>query len=162
MNYLIKTPDDVLQVMEQIEKQKDIKSRGNNLMELEYVVNDARRKILETKEKIDWKLWFLGTGFIVFNILREDHKFNKLDFAKFLLGKHKLYGLKPLLVWEELGILIRLQSKVDRLINITNNVLRVDLGNEAVEDTLKDILGYCVLGHLLPCHLNNIQSKEEG
>jgi len=159
IDYLIKTPDDVLQVIEQFEKQEFTKPIGKDLLTmLEVAVKDVQRKTLVTRETIDWKSWFLRTGFIVYSILI-DYKFDKLHFAKFLLGKHKKYGLKPLLMWEELGIAIRLSSKIARLVNITNNLQGVDLGDETVEDTLKDVLGYCILGHLLTCR---IHQKEEG
>jgi len=145
---LIKEPADVLQIIELFKKQKIVK--GDLLSMLETSIAEVRDMVLTAVEVVNWRQWFLRTGFIVYSILSE-YKFDELHFAKFLLGKHKLYGMKPLLGWRELGILMRLDSKVARLINITNSQSGVNLGDETVEDTLKDSLGYCILGYLLTC-----------
>jgi len=160
-NYLIETPADVLQVIEEFEKQTFIKPQGQDLIALlETIIDSTRKIVLANKKQIDWPTWFLRTGFVVYSIL-VNYKFNKLDFAKFLIGKHKLYGANALLVWKELGILIRLNSKVARLKHITSSTPEtINLNDESVEDTLKDSLGYCILGYTL-CQKSFTQLKEK-
>jgi len=64
-------------------------------------------------------------------------------------------------VWKELGILIRLNSKVARLKHITSSTPEtINLNDESVEDTLKDSLGYCILGYTL-CQKSFTQLKEK-
>ncbi len=151
MDYLIDCSADVLVVLEQIKKQKLYKPLSENLVKsLSDFIDTARKTVLESYNytMLNWPNCFLQTGRIVYSILSE-HGFDDLPFARFLMGKHKKYGAKPLLVWRELGILVRLQSKVGRLVNITSEGEKFDLKDETVEDTLKDMLGYCVLGCLL-------------
>jgi len=157
--YLIENPTDVLDALYRIIKKRKI-AKGDLIASLQKAISTARLQVLlDEKGNINWKQWFINTGSFVYNILM-DYKFDEISFAKFLLHKHRLYGLEPLLGWQEIGILMRLDSKVARLTNITNNKLGIDLGDETVEDTLKDALGYCILGMLL-CEKKNYILTEE-
>jgi len=144
---LMQEPCDVFRVIQQIEKAKVEKHKSQSWLEmLQSIINVARLRVL-ANEVVDWETLFLQAGFVTSEILT-DHRFNRMTFAKFLLKKHKAYGVKPLEVWKELGILVRLTSKVGRIENIKGDDA-IDLGDESMQDTLKDSLGYCILGYLL-------------
>lgn len=71
-------------------------------------------------------------------------------FADLLLEKHKLYGAAPLEKWGALGIIIRIDSKHERILNMQQSKQSSVLSREeSLDDTRWDILGYCVLGYLL-------------
>lgn len=70
------------------------------------------------------------------------------SFAKLLLTKHEAYGDKVLIRWSHTGMFMRIDSKISRLINLTNDP-SISKANESIEDTVTDILGYCVLGLIM-------------
>lgn len=158
IDLLIETPQDVLNVLQLIKEEAYYYHNENETKTIE-LLNDrfdlARRDVFKGKgQKIPWEIWFLRTGAIVLSLIEKQTKFEEKVFANFLLVKHFRYGASPLLRWEELGVLIRMDSKLARLINITENK---DLGveDEPPEKTAEDILGYCVLGYLLNRRLKN-------
>ena len=72
--------------------------------------------------------------------------FDPHAFAHFLWNKHQKYGAEPLLEVGALGIIMRLISKINRVINMQTLATIYTTDDE---DTLMDILGYCVLGYQL-------------
>lgn len=102
---------------------------------------------------LDWSKGFIDTGAMVALVLG---KVDRIKFAELLLSKHKAYGAAPLMKWGPLGVLIRMDSKWERYLNLCNQqnaesqTGKQFVGGggpeEPIEDTLKDILGYCVLG----------------
>jgi len=151
--YLMNEPCDVFKVIQQIEKQDVKKHKSQTWLDvLQSILNVARLRILDN-EPVKWEALFLQAGAVVTEILT-DHRFNRMNFAKFLLQKHKAYGMEPLVAWRELGILVRLTSKVGRIHTIKGDEA-IDLGDESMQDTLKDSLGYCILGFLLCIRLKD-------
>ncbi len=74
----------------------------------------------------------------------EDAIRNRLmEVADLVISKQRDYGSDNLKEFGELGIVIRLNDKMNRLKNLLeNNKLPK---NESVEDTLRDMIGYAVL-----------------
>lgn len=69
------------------------------------------------------------------------------DIILLILKKNRDYGNSFSLTFEEFGLLsliIRLSDKIERLKNLNNNELEIK--DESVEDSLKDIIGYSILG----------------
>lgn len=66
-------------------------------------------------------------------------------FIAMLLEKHKRYGARPIRAWGSIGIMIRIHSKWERYLNLREQP-ELDGGDESMIDTLRDILGYCVIG----------------
>jgi len=66
-----------------------------------------------------------------------------------LISKHRRYGAEPLLRWGVPGVLIRIDSKFRRVINMERDELSGGERGESISDTLFDIVGYCVLGYYL-------------
>jgi len=82
---------------------------------------------------------------------------------KLAIIKNKQYGVKNLLVFDGFGILIRMNDKIARLNNQLANFGKVDESNyfnfqEAVNDTLLDLINYTVYLYLLK---NNMLLKGE-
>jgi len=95
---------------------------------------------------------FLGVGATTLRLIdwfrgeSEQELFDPQAFAKFLWDKHQKYGAEPLLEVGVLGIAMRLISKINRVINMQALATVYTTDDE---DTLMDILGYCVLGYQL-------------
>lgn len=159
-NLLIEEPQDVLNILELIKKEAyhrrkrevgikaeewamDLLSTRSDIIRID-ILGGSPQDIAS----INWRTWFLRTGAIILSLIEEWTKFEELAFAKFLLGKHLRYKAGPLFRWKELGILIRLDSKLARLINITEDK-GLGTEDEPAEKTAEDILGYCILGYLL-------------
>lgn len=136
VKYLIETVDDVLNAFNSFFNVPDTESTIEDLYEY---MGQVRATVLSMGQaQIKWAIFYLGVGRSIMNSLPSD--FNKKKFAKFLLEKHKRYGIQPLLNWQHLGILVRIDAKMTRYAN------QVEQGMKDDEDQIVDILGYCVLG----------------
>lgn len=93
---------------------------------------------------IDWSVFYRGMGRTAMNTLG---KFKQEKFARFLVEKHQKYGIKPLLNWKHIGIVVRIDAKIERFMN------QKEAGMKDDEDQVMDILGYCVLGFYLNAYL---------
>lgn len=90
-----------------------------------------------------WQEWFIGMGTYTLQDIKD------LDvpaFAALLMHKGQMYGDVPIRSWGALGVAIRIDSKVERYLNLTARP-DIDSMGESVRDTLIDLLGYCVLGY---------------
>jgi len=152
IDLLIEKPQNVLDVIQLIKKEDYYHKTREQQWAIDLLntrFDLARKDIFKGKgQEITWKTWFLRTGAIVLSLIEKWTKFEEMIFANFLLVKHFRYGADPLLRWEELGILIRMDSKLARLINITKDT-SLEVEDEPPEKTAEDILGYCILGYLL-------------
>jgi len=96
---------------------------------------------------------FLNLGAMTLKLIdkfRAEHNIELFDphaFADFLWNKHQKYGAEPLIEVGTIGIIMRLISKVNRIINM--QILDNTTYSTDDEDTLMDILGYCALGYQL-------------
>jgi hypothetical protein len=58
------------------------------------------------------------------------------------INKNKDYGSQSLVKYKELGMLIRISDKIDRLDNLIFNKQKINVSDEKIEDTLKDVINY--------------------
>jgi predicted HicB family RNase H-like nuclease len=124
---------------------------------------DQVNRVYHTKSKISTRMpaqeFFVGFASVVMHLIREwNGAFNAGEFASFLLEKHRAYGAEPLMRWGTVGIIIRMDSKTHRIVNMISKGEDEAL-NESIEDTLTDLLGYCVLGYRYEMYLEKEQSK---
>ncbi len=70
-----------------------------------------------------------------------------LEFAELCITKQRDYGHRNILDFGEYGILVRLNDKVQRLINLYKQGKSPD--NESVDDTWDDIGGYSLIRKML-------------
>lgn len=87
--------------------------------------------------------WYECIGYSALNKL---DGFNREAFKTMLMRKHVAYGDTGLIKWGHFGMFMRLGSKVDRFLNLTKHPERGAGSDESINDTLTDIVGYCVLG----------------
>lgn len=59
--------------------------------------------------------------------------------------KNKDYG-NSFQDYDLIGILVRLNDKLNRIISITDNKYRIQVSDEKVEDTVNDLYNYCIIG----------------
>ena len=103
---------------------------------------DTARRTLRSSNMMEfsWNQWFLYSGKLVLNLIRKTRGLSIENFCDMLLLKHSKYGAEPLTNWGAVGVAIRIDSKFERYKN---------LHGKDDEDTLMDMLGYCVLGFIM-------------
>jgi len=72
------------------------------------------------------------------------HMFSYTKFADMLLAKHKAYGDQAIRKWWPAGVILRIDAKIERYKTISSG--KSGENDEPLRDTLRDIVGYCVLG----------------
>ena len=77
--------------------------------------------------------------------LRLNNEWDSGEMATLLASKQHDYGHGNITAFGTKGVLVRLSDKVERLINLTTKNAR----NESISDTLRDIVGYCVIALML-------------
>lgn len=96
---------------------------------------------------------FLIVGTNVIALLASNYKLLASDFQepfiKMLLEKHKRYGATPILAWGPIGVMVRIHSKFERFMNLAEYQGLDTDPDESIIDTLKDILGYSILGYCI-------------
>lgn len=70
------------------------------------------------------------------------------DLVETLIRKQLDYGGQPIARWGLQGIVIRLSDKLERIINLQQLKKDPEV-SESIEDTLRDIAGYAILGLLV-------------
>lgn len=71
------------------------------------------------------------------------------DCADLMVKKQKDYGPGNILAFGELGILVRLNDKIERLKNLHRTGKLNDPQNESVNDTWQDIVNYAAIALML-------------
>ena len=82
-----------------------------------------------------------------------------LDLAELIAAKQNDYGKDNILGFGEQGLVVRLWDKINRLKNLVWNNTRPK--NESVEDTLKDVAGYAIIGLMLRKGWFELPMKED-
>jgi hypothetical protein len=79
--------------------------------------------------------------------LRMRDKWDSGEMCKLLASKQHDYGHGNITAFGMKGVLVRLSDKVERLINLKSKKSKAQ--NESLVDTLRDIVGYCVIALML-------------
>lgn len=74
------------------------------------------------------------------------------------INKNKDYGSNSLIKYKEIGMLIRISDKVDRLDNLLFKKKTITVASEKIEDTLKDIINYST--YIIMSLRNNLENKK--
>lgn len=93
--------------------------------------------------KVDFHEFFIRCGYAAYSI-----NGGSMDIPKFcdmLLTKHKMYGLTSLTRWGIPGIINRIDGKFARYTSMMKQGVTTS-NAESIDDTIHDILGYCILG----------------
>lgn len=81
------------------------------------------------------------------NDLRDQEVWDSASMVKLLCSKQHDYGHGNINKFGMAGIIVRLSDKVERLKNLRTRGLTPEI-KESEIDTLLDIVGYCVIGHM--------------
>lgn len=115
-----------------------------------------RQTYLAHKVAINWKPYLLEIGKLAVGCIEERGLFNPAKMTRLLRDKHEVYGPKPIFKWGMLGILMKLDAKIDRYDNLLNGAHNEF---ETETDTLMDIIGYCCLGLILIVFMQHQKPK---
>lgn len=85
--------------------------------------------------------------------LRLNNEWDSGEMATLLASKQHDYGHGNITAFGMKGVLVRLSDKVERLMNLTTKNAR----NESISDTLRDIVGYCVIALMLHDETFNLE-----
>ena len=97
--------------------------------------------------------------------MRDNSEFSEtlnitLNFLKELLEKkNRDYGSNNLLTFGDLGILVRLSDKLERLKNYVLREQTFEVSDETLEDTLYDIAGYAIMWIVLGKEGHNLDFR---
>ena len=90
--------------------------------------------------------------------LRLNNEWDSGEMATLLASKQHDYGHGNITAFGMKGVLVRLSDKVERLINLKAKKAR----NESAVDTLRDIVGYCVIALMLHDETFNLELGSHG
>lgn len=140
---LVKKPEEVLEVIQVMRAQNVRGAMG----ELERIVDQVRDAHMhDNTTLLDFPHLFMRAGAAIASIT---HEAGDLAMAELLVQKHHDYGAEPLLRWGALGVFIRIDSKLRRFLNLQKMDDLAAVRTETLEDTTRDILGYCILGVIM-------------
>lgn len=145
----ITSPENVtpcLNAMRAFRNDVDLPSISN----MERLVAFLRDKIVAGELNVNavkWQKYYLALGNMTLLTLGSA-RFDDEKFCTLLIDKHKRYGTKSLTAWRHLGILTRIDQKIARATRMVNDpkLCEGDTQGESLNDTMVDIVGYCVLG----------------
>lgn len=101
--------------------------------------------------EMQWRQTFKTLG--TCSLCLHEGEFRCESFIQMLIKKGQDYGPEPIRRWGPLGVLIRIDSKFQRYLNLTETATLTH-NFEPVEDTIIDMIGYSVLGIALADELD--------
>ena len=113
---------------------------------LDSLCNSGRICLFETNETPVSLLW-TEIAIQAIQELRLKNEWDSSEMSTLLARKQHDYGHKNITKFGMQGVLVRLSDKVERLINLKTH--KSEAKNESLLDTLRDIVGYCVVALML-------------
>jgi hypothetical protein len=132
---------DTLESNKDFEKLKKLEATLNKRQEAikKKLVEDYDNKDIEkmTNEEIN-------------NFLKTQDKIQKYqsiqnELLETFIKKNNDYGNNNLDTYGKIGIIIRMQDKINRYLNISKNNIEIKVDDENLNDTIKDLINYCYL-----------------
>ena len=121
-------------------------SRKVNVEKLQKLISSARICLFENNDTPVSLLW-TEIAMEAIHELRFAKEWDSGRMATLLASKQHDYGHGNITAFGLQGVLVRLSDKVERLINLKSKVGKAK--NESLADTLRDIVGYCVIALML-------------
>ena len=90
---------------------------------------------------------FRGIAYDAIGELRHKDQWDANAMTDLLVSKQRDYGHGNIDAFGIYGVLVRLSDKIERLKNLMSN--DIDPSNESVLDTLRDMVGYCVIANMI-------------
>ena len=131
----------VMHIASFAEKPKEVDTK-----KLDSLCNSGRICLFETNETPVSLLW-TEIAIQAIQELRLKNEWDSGEMSKLLARKQHDYGHKNITKFGMQGVLVRLSDKVERLINLKTH--KFEAKNESLLDTLRDIVGYCVVALML-------------
>jgi len=75
----------------------------------------------------------------------EKYKSIQNELLETFIKKNNDYGNNNLDTYGKIGIIIRMQDKISRYLNISKNNIEIKVDDENLNDTIKDLINYCYL-----------------
>jgi len=75
----------------------------------------------------------------------EKYKSIQNELLETFIKKNNDYGNNNLDTYGKIGIIIRMQDKINRYLNISKNNIEIKVDDENLNDTIKDLINYCYL-----------------
>jgi hypothetical protein len=113
---------------------------------LDSLCNSGRICLFESNETPVSLLW-TEIAIQAIQELRLKNEWDSGEMSTLLARKQHDYGHKNITKFGMQGVLVRLSDKVERLINLKTH--KFEARNESLLDTLRDIVGYCVVALML-------------
>jgi tRNA 2-selenouridine synthase SelU len=95
--------------------------------DIEKMTNEEINNFLKTQDKI------------------QKYKSIQNELLETFIKKNNDYGNNNLDTYGKIGIIIRMQDKINRYLNISKNNIEIKVDDENLNDTIKDLINYCYL-----------------
>lgn len=124
---------------------------------LQRIVHVARVCLFD-QDDIPVSLLWTEMGIEAIQELRMRNAWDSGKMCKLLASKQHDYGHGNITAFGLKGVLVRLSDKVERLINLKSKKSKAQ--NESLLDTLRDIVGYCVIALMINDETFNLELGE--
>jgi hypothetical protein len=132
-------------------------SKEVNIDKLQRLITSGRICLFEQDEAPVSLLW-TEIAIQAVQELRLRNEWDSGQMAALLASKQHDYGHGNITAFGLKGVLVRLSDKVERLINLKSKEAR----NESTLDTLRDVVGYCVIALMLNDDTFNLELGSHG
>ena len=147
---VIEDKQDVLDAFKEIRKEWG-GCISDNLLLIEKEIDSIRYRLDRMPaDRINWVYVFKNLCNRMMDLI-SINDFDREALAILLVEKHLKYGPAALTKWGAVGILIRIDSKLQRAKNLKLTEAYIDPSDlkESLSDTMNDMVGYCVLGFII-------------
>lgn len=124
---------------------------------LQRIVHVARVCLFD-QDDVPVSLLWTEMGIEAIQELRMRNAWDSGKMCKLLASKQHDYGHGNITAFGLKGVLVRLSDKVERLINLKSKKSKAQ--NESLLDTLRDIVGYCVIALMINDETFNLELGE--
>lgn len=121
---------------------------------LQRLIQSARICLFD-QDDIPVSLLWTEMGIEAIQELRLRNSWDSGEMCALLVSKQHDYGHNNIVAFGLRGVLVRLSDKVERLINLKSKKSKAK--NESMLDTLRDIVGYCVIALMLNDETFNLE-----
>ena len=124
----------------------DTEPKKVNVEKLQKLISSARICLFENNDTPVSLLW-TEIAIEAIQELRFTKEWDSGRMSTLLASKQHDYGHGNITAFGLQGVLVRLSDKIERLINLKSKIGKAK--NESLTDTLRDIVGYCVIALML-------------
>ena len=116
---------------------------------------ESAKRCLFDSDDLPVSLLWTEIGVEAIQELRLRNSWDSGEMCNLLISKQHDYGHRNITAFGLKGVLVRLSDKIERLNNLKNKKSKAK--NESLLDTLRDIVGYCVIALMLNDETFNLE-----